>query len=127
MPKQSKKNEGKGKHRGTKVEAVAASADDDFDDMLAEVRAAKVTAEAATSSGRSTSTSSSSTTNQASTATAEEVSKEALVRACVHGDIAQLQRWVRHSIRITSAEPLCIAVQEGKVRPSNVSGTRAWS
>jgi hypothetical protein len=115
MTKQNKKSKGK----GTKVEAAAAGADDDFDDMLAELRAADVTTEAATSVNRSTSssksssstsTTSSSTTNRASAAMAQEVSEEALMRACVRGDVSQLRRWARSGIRVTSAEPLCDAV-----------------
>jgi ankyrin repeat protein len=121
MPKQSTKS--KGKSKGTKVEAAVDGADKDFDDMLAELRAADVTAEAATSGGRSTSnsnsssstsTTSSNTIKRASAATAVKVSEEALVRACYRGDISQLQRWARLGIRITSSGPLCEAVMESK-------------
>jgi ankyrin repeat protein len=120
MSKRSKKRECKGK--GTKVEIAVAGTSDDFDDMLADLRAADVTAEAATSSGRSASsnnsssttpTTSSSTTNQASTVITGEVSEEALVQACVRGDLSQLRRWARRGIRVTSAEPLCNAVSYG--------------
>jgi hypothetical protein len=120
MPKQSTKSIGKSK--GTKVEAAVGGADKDFDDMLAELWAADVTAEAATSGGRSTSSSnsssSSSTTssnmiNRAS-ATAVEVSEEALVWACYRGDISELRRWARLGIRITSLGPLREAVLESK-------------
>jgi hypothetical protein len=118
MRKQSKKSEAKGKGRGKKVEAASAGTDDDFDEMLAELRVADVTAEAATSSSRSasssnsssTSISSSSTTNRASAATAEEVSEKALLQACASGDISQLRRWARRGVRVISADPLCIAV-----------------
>jgi hypothetical protein len=119
MPKQNKKSDAKAKAKGTKVNAVIAGADDDFDDMLAELRAEDVAAKGATSSNRSasisnssgTSTSSSSTTSQAA---ADEVSEEALLRACVRGDISLLLRWARRGIRVTSAEPLCNAVLQGK-------------
>jgi ankyrin repeat protein len=124
MPKQNKKSDVKGKDKGTKVKAVLSEADDDFDDMLAKLRAADVTAEGATSSSRSASSSnsnssstpapSSSTTNQAAAATPDEVLEEALLRACVRGDISQLRRWAKQSICVTSAEPLCTAVRNGK-------------
>jgi hypothetical protein len=119
MPKQNKKSEGKGKGKRTKVNAVIAGADDDFDDMLAELRAADVTAESATSSkcsassSSSTPTSSSSTTSRVPAAAAEKVSEDALVGACILGDISQLRRWVRRGIRVTSVKPLCDAVQHG--------------
>jgi hypothetical protein len=125
MPTRSKKSEGKGKGK------AVAGTDEDFDDMLAELRAADITPEAATSSGpsasssdrsasssssssSSTSTSSSSIANQASAATAEEVSEEALVQACARGDLSQLRRWARRGVRVTSAKPLCYAVKHGK-------------
>jgi hypothetical protein len=121
MPTQSKKSEGKGKGKVAKVKAAVSGATDDFDDMLAELRAADVTAEVAASSSRiasstyssssisSTSTPSTNSTNQPSTATAEEVSEAALTQACVRGDILQLRRWARCGVRVICAEPLCYA------------------
>jgi ankyrin repeat protein len=128
MSKQNKKSEGKGKGNEKKVVVAVAGADDDFDDMLAELRAADITADVATStstsssasstsssSSSSTSTSSSNSFNRASAAKADEVSEEALMQACVRGEVSQLRCWARRGVRVTSAEPLCDAVGHGKV------------
>jgi hypothetical protein len=108
MPKQNKKSEAKSKGKGLKVEEAIAGSDDDFDDMLAELRAVDVTAKAVTntnssasiSNNSSTSTSSFGSTKRTSAPTAEEVSEEALVQACIRGDISQLQRWARRGVRV---------------------------
>jgi hypothetical protein len=118
MPKQNKKSDAKAKAKGTKVNAVIAGADDDFDDMLAELRAEDVAAKGAASStnssnSSSTSTSSSSSFKRASPAATEWVSEDMLVRACGRGDISQLRRWARWGVRVTSAEPFCNAVRGG--------------
>jgi hypothetical protein len=107
MPKQSKKSEGNGKGKGKKAEKAHAGADDEFDNMLVELRAADLTAEAAISSSSSshnsssTSTSSPSNAYNASEAEAEKVSEVALFQACVRGDISQLRRWARRGVRVT--------------------------
>jgi hypothetical protein len=117
MPKQNNKSKGKGKAKGTKVEVAIAGADDDFDNMLAELRAADVNAEGTISASQSTSgsnSSSSTSTSSSSTSTRTpvQVSGDAVVQACIRGDIVQLRRWARRGFRVTSTEPLCNAVVE---------------
>jgi hypothetical protein len=115
MSKRSKKSKGK----GTNVDVAVAVADDTFDKMLAELRAADVTSEAAASDSRNSSSSSTatslfSTTNQARKGTAIEVTEEALLQACNRGDIWQLRRWARRGLRVTCANPSREAVLHGK-------------
>jgi hypothetical protein len=45
----------------------------------------------------------------------EMVTEDMLVDACIGGDMALLQRWVRRGIRVSSAEPLCQAALHGKI------------
>jgi hypothetical protein len=121
------KNNQKGKRR----EATATS-DDDFDDMLAELRAADLTALAANTSSSSSNSSSSSSSSSASTtansitntivastasstAKAIEVPEERIIEAIRRDDIAQLRRWARQGFRATSAVSLLYAASLGKV------------
>lgn len=79
MSKQTKESKGRDKSKGKKSKGQA-GADDDFDDVLAELRASDVIAETSGSSSASstnrssTSTRSSGTAARDLTATAEEVS-----------------------------------------------------
>jgi hypothetical protein len=114
MPKQSTIFKGKGTAKGAKTKLAVTEADDDFDDMLTELRATYVTAEAAnsssTSSSNSADTSLSSTTNPAWTA----IPEEALMRACDRGDVSQLRRWARWGFRVTRKKSLYNAVLESE-------------
>jgi hypothetical protein len=115
MPKQNNKSKGKGKAKGTKVEVAVAGADEDFDEILAELRAANVNAEGAIRASQGSSNSSSSTlTSSSSTSTRApvQVSGDAVVQACIRGDVVHLRRWARRGFRVTSTEPLYNAVTE---------------
>jgi hypothetical protein len=93
--------------------------DEDFDDMLAELRAADLATASITSSVLATSSSSSSAgmdpgssmTSLPSSAPANvagwHVSEEAIVSACERGDMALLQMWGRQGVRVRTADPLC--------------------
>jgi ankyrin repeat protein len=41
--------------------------------------------------------------------------EDAIIKACERGDIELLRRWGRQQIRVSSAEPLCRAIFEGRV------------
>jgi ankyrin repeat protein len=103
----NKKSEG---GKGKKDEAATAGSDDNFDDMLAKLRAMDVTAEAATA--RSSSSSSSSSSRRKS---GTEVLENMITRACIRGDIPQLRRWEKLGVRVSSAKPLCEAVSNRKL------------
>jgi hypothetical protein len=115
------KNKEKGKRR-----EVTATSDDDFDDMLAELRAADLTALAADTSGSSSSSSGIATTASSitskvaastvsSTAKAMEVPEEKIIEAVRRDDIAQLLRWARQGLRVASGLPLVHAMVLGKL------------
>jgi ankyrin repeat protein len=108
--------------------------DYDFDDMLAELRAADLTTAAATSSiptvtsssaTSSTSTastsSSSSTSDTTSTATRlrsageEKVLQESILEAARVGDRPRLSRWARFGVQVSSPDPLILAAENGQV------------
>jgi hypothetical protein len=91
MPSNDKK---KGKRSGAKV------ATDDFDDMLAEFAAAD--SENATKSKRTTTTR---TTTTTTASTASNPTEQDIVDACFEGDIDQMRKWGRRSIRVKSARP----------------------
>jgi ankyrin repeat protein len=118
MSKHSEKSEARGK--GKIVKAAVAGTDDDFDNMLAELRAADATTDAATTSENSNSissnsTSSLSTAKRALTATTKEVSEDAIMRACARGDFNQLRRWAKLGVRVRSTVPLIQAVAHGMI------------
>jgi ankyrin repeat protein len=114
-------NNKKGKRRG--AEAATAETDGEFDDMLAEVRAADLIAATASisnssGSGASTSTNTSpANTNVASTssstANAIEIPEERITDAVEQGNLGQLRRWGRQGVRVTSSGPLCYAAAGG--------------
>jgi hypothetical protein len=123
MPKRHKKvggnDEGKikGKNK-SKKSGEAPSADDDFKDMLAELRAADRTIPAtnttATGSSRSSSSSSSSSSStssgSSSTAPGTEVTEAMIAQASTKGDMTQLLQWGSRGVRVNSGELLCQAV-----------------
>jgi hypothetical protein len=109
----------KSNQRGNQRDATAQS-DDDFDDMLAELRAADLTALAACSSSSSSSSSSSVISTivasaALSTAKTIQVLEERIIEAVRRDDIAQLRRWARQGLRVTGAMPLSHAVALGKL------------
>jgi hypothetical protein len=110
MPKKNKK---------AKSHEATAQSNDDFDDMLAELRATDLTATAVNTNNSSSSSSSITSTNVASTASstakAIEVSEERILEAVERGDIAQLRRWGRLGLRITSGQPLVRALVKGNL------------
>jgi hypothetical protein len=116
MPKHNKKSEAR--RKGKIIKAAVAGTDDDFDNMLAELRAADVHAGSTTTSENSnsissTSISSSNTASRMSAATTKEVSEDAIMRACARGDFNQLRRWAKLGVRVRSTVPLIQAVAHG--------------
>jgi hypothetical protein len=105
MPKQNKK-------KGKKEK------EEDFDDMLAEFQAGDL-ATASNSANSSTTSSSSSgaevdarasVTLLPSPAAGHNVSEEAIIGACLAGNLAQLRRWRQDGVRVKTAGPLCQGV-----------------
>jgi ankyrin repeat protein len=97
MPNKNKK--------GARKEALT---DDDFDDMLAELRAADIITPTTRSSTSSSSRSSSSGSRDSSNSTRPRmtVSDQTIIDACRRGDVIQLRRWGQQGVRVTSAVPL---------------------
>jgi ankyrin repeat protein len=90
--------------------------DNDFNDMLAEFQAADLATASSASSILATSSSSSSAVtsllSQASeNARRRNISEDAIILACMSGDLAQLRRWGQQGVRVTTMEPLRVAVQ----------------
>jgi hypothetical protein len=128
IPKQHKKGVGnhgdKSKGKSNKGDVVNNETDDDFDSMLADLRASDppvtntssttTTTGSSSSTSSSTSSSSSSTKNSrsgsSSTAPGTEVTEDMIVQAAIRGDVAQLRRWANLGVRVSSAVPLCQAV-----------------
>jgi hypothetical protein len=112
MPTNIKK--GKGKSVSKKVDAPAADADDDLDDILAEVLAGdmpQLTADGGSLPAITASSSVSSNTDQTDTWAREISVSEATINDAVRrGDIAQLKRWERHGARMGSITPMLLAV-----------------
>jgi hypothetical protein len=118
MPKENKK----GQRQGGR--AAIAETDGDFDDMLAEVRAAVLADCATVSSSVSRSSGSCGTTSAtitnvvdtaASAANAIEVPEERILEAVERGNIGQLRRWARQGLHIKSGLPLLLAANLGKL------------
>jgi ankyrin repeat protein len=117
MPKNNKKCE---RHVAT------VQSDDAFDDMLAEMRAADLTAPDAITSNTSSSISSSSRTMTSTIVArtvckasfagkAVEIPEERIIEAVKRGDIGQLHLWGRQGLRVTNGLPLAHAVGLGKL------------
>jgi hypothetical protein len=104
MPKNNKK----GKLPST--EAATAKADEDLKDMLAEVRAADPTASSSGTCGHGNGNGTSSSTTQTI-----EIPENTIIAVIKRGDTAQLHRWSRQGVYVTSGEPLVHAVTLGKV------------
>jgi hypothetical protein len=121
---------------------TSAEVDEDFDDMLAELRAADLTAPAVVSNNSS----SSSGMTVAATATAptpadftsatssankalgflEDMIPEDRIAAILRGDLSQLRRWAREGLRVTSSQPLCqLSRLAGQARCRKLLGQRA--
>ena len=129
MPKHKKKSKQK------EAEEATAQAADDFDDMLAEMCAADLSAPTASSSS---STSANFSTTVAATATvttltnvaspasstpkAIEVPEDTILKAIRRGNIAQLRSWGRQGLRVSSIQPLALAAALDKLDASAVLG-----
>jgi hypothetical protein len=113
-----------------KAGTAAAQTDDEFDDMLAELRAVDLASLPACTTSPSTTTTSSSSSSSSSgssnstlaarattsrTKARERVPEATNVRACVEGDVPLMPQWVKGGVRVTSAEPLCRAAANGKL------------
>jgi ankyrin repeat protein len=133
-----KKNTKKGKQQvGNQASAQPA---EEFDDMLAELRALDLvtgstgisgaiatmtTGSATIPVGKSSSSSSSSERVEGSSPTEPppnlapgakaDVSKEMILAACKRGDVTQLSNWGRQGVRIRNADPLWHAVRLGNL------------
>ena len=106
MPK-SKKVE-----KRQEAEAATAETADDFDVMLAELRAADL---AAPPSSSSSSTASNGPRARATiNSSAPRVSEETMMMACKAGELSKLRRWGRQGVR-TSALSFCSVVVMGRV------------
>jgi ankyrin repeat protein len=118
MPKNNnKKGKAKGKGASKKVDAPAADADDDLDDILAELLAGDMRQLTTDGSGLPASIAGSSASSTASPAHARvpEVSipEATIIDAVRRGDTAQLKRWGRQGARVGSSSPLFVAVSTG--------------
>jgi hypothetical protein len=82
---------------------------DDFDDIIAESRAANE--RIATTATNATNSNSSSSSNAAEA----KVPEDTIIEACIAGDITKLRRWAKLSVRVFSARPLCHAASVGKI------------
>jgi ankyrin repeat protein len=116
MPKHHKKGETKGK----KVDAAIADADDDFDNILAELQASDLTNIIATTITTTTSASSNRRSSSTSSTSSglpprAEVTEAMIVQASVRGDVAQLWRWAKRGVRVGSTKPLSGAVLKNHI------------
>jgi hypothetical protein len=113
MPKNNKK----GIRRG--AEGTPAKEAEDFDDMLAELRAADLTAPAANTSASSSISNRINATTQnvqgmtSSTKKAIEISDDKIMRAVERNDVTQLRRWIGQGLCVISSFALFHAVYLG--------------
>ena len=115
---------------------------DDFDDIIAEHLGATVTpqpASSSSSSGSGSSSSSSGKSRSSTSTTTKRPTEEAIVGACIDGNISQLRRWAKQGVRVITADPLIQAASYGlldvltllvkelgaEVNNSNENGTTA--
>jgi hypothetical protein len=130
MPKQHKKGGGndgdKSKGRGKKGDVVGNEADDDFDSMLAELRVSDppsstitntttTTGSSSANSSSSSGSSSDSVSGSSSIGSGTEVTDAMIIQASAKGNVAQLRRWAKRGVRVSSGEPLCQAVLCGMI------------
>ena len=102
MPKKkSKATSSSSSSSSSSAPRKASASDDDLDSMLAEFRAADLTSDAASST--TTSTTKTSTSSAKGTM---RVSEDAIIKACIAGNVNQLRRWGKQGIRVASAWPL---------------------
>jgi hypothetical protein len=117
MPKSNNNKKGKGKGASKKVDASTADADDDLDDILAEVMAGDLQQLPFNGSNLPAITASSNASSNASPtdARARDVSipEETINDAIRRGDTAQLKRWGRRGVRVRSVTSLLTAVGGG--------------
>jgi hypothetical protein len=119
MPKQTKDTKGKLK----KTDVVTAQTDNEFDDILLAERCAADLVSPAASNFTTTTSASSNSNNPTPTARAtrsdipgrETVVEAKMVQACMMSDVSLLRRWTRRGIRVTTAEPLVAAAQNGQL------------
>jgi ankyrin repeat protein len=111
MPKDKKKGK-----------AATAKATEDFDDMLAEFRAADLTSPAVSPSTSSSSSSSSNISTLSARAlhpsgagVGKTIPEEDMINAAIRGDVKQMKQWARQGVRVHTAEPLCQAAGRGKL------------
>jgi biotin carboxyl carrier protein len=122
MPKKNQKGGGdegvKSKGKGKKGNAATAEADDDFDTILAKLRASdpprSTITDKNTTTGSSTSSSSSSSGSSKS-ATGMEATEAMIVQASIRGNFTQLLRWAKRGVRVSSGEALCHAVSNNEI------------
>jgi hypothetical protein len=114
MPKHDKKSKSTGKNIGMAI----ADADDDFDNMLAELQALDLTnittttATTAQNAGSNVRRSSSSTSRSGlSSNPTTEVTEVMIIQASIRGDVHQLRQWAKQGIRVSSTDPLLEAVK----------------
>jgi hypothetical protein len=93
--------------------------EEDFDDMLAEFQAADLAAASDASSSSSTAETdarpsmTSLPRQTAERAAGPQVLEVAIIDACSAANLDQLRRWGRQSVRVETAEPLCLSVYGG--------------
>jgi hypothetical protein len=104
MPRNNKKGK-----RQTAGAVAAQTANDDFDDMLAEVMAGDTTSHTTTTPATARSS------NFSPSSVRTTISEEAIIECCFVGDIAKLRRWARLGARVVSAMPLCASAEQGHV------------
>jgi ankyrin repeat protein len=124
-PKQNQKggiNDGdKSKGKGKKGDVVGNEADDDFDNMVADLRASDLpivttnSTTATTGSSSANSSSSSSSSESSRTAHGTPVTEAMIIQASAKDDVAQLRRWAKRGVRVISGEPLSHAVLKNKI------------
>jgi ankyrin repeat protein len=114
MPKKNKNGNGKGKGASKKVDASAVDADDDLDDILAEILAGDLQHllpegrnPPASKAGRNSSNVGLTDARTTGVSVPEEILNDAIRR----GDTAQLKRWGWRGVRVSSVTPLFTAVR----------------
>jgi hypothetical protein len=114
MPKSNnKKGNGRGKSASKKVNISAVDADDNLDEILAEVLAGDMQQLPSDGSNLRAITAGSSVSNASpadARSTEVSVSEETINDAVSKGDTAQLKRWGRRGVRVKSVAPLLTAV-----------------
>jgi hypothetical protein len=110
MPKRDKKN------------ALPA---DDFDEMLADFKAANLqqSADVPISSGSSSSGSSSQPSWPATNVMIPEVT---IIKACRAGDITPFRRWARQGVRVVGPSVSCSISGQARIGANIIEGAQRW-